>query len=223
MPPYRAWRESSPVRDLLTVLPLAVVMVAGPQIISAVFLATNPRWVRCSLAYVAGAAISITAVCTIAYLAARLIRNVVGTGGHHGPVHNWFNVAVLLLLLYAMVYVFLRRKRPDPPAWMGKLEQATVKFSFLLGFLLLGLFPSDLATSLTVGLKLSSDGKPWWHMLPFIGLTLLLLALPALCVLALGERGRRVLPRVRDWMNNNSWIISELVIVLFIVLTAQKL
>ncbi|WP_197681524.1 hypothetical protein [Actinopolymorpha singaporensis] len=50
-----------------------------------------------------------------------------------------------------------------------------------------------------------------------------LVLLPALCVLALGERGRHLLPRVRDWMNNNSWIISEAVIVLFIVLTAQNL
>ncbi|MET9021024.1 GAP family protein [Actinopolymorpha sp. NPDC004070] len=210
------------MRDLLTVLPLAVVMVAGPQIISAVFLATNPRWVSCSLAYVAGAALSILAVCTIAYLAASFVRDLVSVSAP-GSSRRWFYVAIFLLLLYAMVYVFLHRGRPDPPAWMGKLQEANVKFAFGLGFLLLGFFPSDLATSLTVGLKLATDTRPWWHMLPFIGLTLLLLALPALCVLALGERGRHLLPRVRDWMNNNSWIISEAVIVLFIVLTVQNL
>ncbi|MFD2080556.1 Sap, sulfolipid-1-addressing protein [Actinopolymorpha cephalotaxi] len=210
------------MRDLLTILPLAIVMVAGPQIISAVFLATNPRWGRCSLAYVFGAALSITAVCTVAYLAASVVRKLVGASAPESS-RRWFYVVIFLLLLYAMVYVFLHRKRPDPPAWMGKLQEANVKFAFVLGFLLLGFFPSDLVTSLTVGLKLATDARPWWHMLPFIGLSLLLLGLPALCVLALGERGRRALPRLRDWMNNNSWIISEAVIVLFIVLTVQNL
>lgn len=89
--------------------------------------------------------------------------------------------------------------------------------------MLLGLFPSDLVTSLTVGLRLSTEGRPWWYLLPFVALTLLLLALPALTVLALGERGRAMLPSVRDWMNRNSWVISEIVLLIFVVLTVQKL
>jgi hypothetical protein len=32
-----------------------------------------------------------------------------------------------------------------------------------------------------------------------------------------------VLPKVRDWMNDNSWVVSELVIGLFIVLTLNNL
>jgi small neutral amino acid transporter SnatA (MarC family) len=53
---------------LLTVLPMAFVMIAGPQIISAVFLATSVDWARNSVAYVVGAAISITVFVTIAFL-----------------------------------------------------------------------------------------------------------------------------------------------------------
>ena len=52
----------------------------------------------------------------------------------------------------------------------------------------------------------------------FVFLTLFLLALPALMVLVLGERAKAVLPKIRDWMNNNSWIISEIVLVFFIVI-----
>ncbi|SDS96969.1 hypothetical protein SAMN04489717_4536 [Actinopolymorpha singaporensis] len=63
--------------------------MAGPQIVSAVFLATNPRWGRCSLAYVAGAALSILAVCTIAYLAASFVRDLVGVSAP-GSSRPWF-------------------------------------------------------------------------------------------------------------------------------------
>ena len=37
-------------------------------------------------------------------------------------------------------------------------------------------------------------------------------------VLVLGERAKTVLPKIVDWMNNNSWIISEIVLVFFIVI-----
>jgi hypothetical protein len=32
----------------------------------------------------------------------------------------------------------------------------------------------------------------------------------------MGERAERVLPKVRDWMNENSWIVNELVLLLFV-------
>jgi hypothetical protein len=101
---------------------------------------------------------------------------------------------------------------------MGKLQTATPKFAFTLGFLLLGFFPSDIVTSISVGARLGNHGDPWWHALPFVALTLLLLASPALGVLFLGKRAQVLLPKIRNWMNANSWIVSEVVIVFFIAI-----
>ena len=106
---------------------------------------------------------------------------------------------------------------------MGKLESATPKKSFRLGFLLLGLFPGDIITSTVVGSHLARNGDPWWYCLPFVLLTLLFEAVPALMVLFLGKRADVVLPKVRDWMTNNSWIISEVVIGLFIAIEINSL
>jgi hypothetical protein len=64
----------------------------------------------------------------------------------------------------------------------------TPKLSFGLGFLLLGVFPTDILTSWAVGTYLSNHGDPWWHLLPFLLLTVLLLALPAILILLLGQR-----------------------------------
>jgi small neutral amino acid transporter SnatA (MarC family) len=45
---------------LVQIIPMAFVMIAGPQILSAIFLATSENWRRNSAAYIAGAALSIT-------------------------------------------------------------------------------------------------------------------------------------------------------------------
>ena len=106
---------------------------------------------------------------------------------------------------------------------MGKLEAAQPKDSFNLGFLLLGVFPTDILTSFAVGGSVSSHKEPWWHVLIFVLLTLFLLALPSLLIAVFGKRAEAFMPKVRDWMNNNSWVVSELVIALFVALTISSL
>ena len=195
---------------------MAFVMIAGPQILSAIFLATSESWRRNSAAYVAGAALSITLIVTIAFF--------VGSGASDaGASHDTLDIVVLVLLVAAALDKFIRRKQSEPPKWMGKLETAHARFSFRLGFLLLGVFPTDILTSWAVGTYLSNHGDPWWHLLPFVLLTLLLLALPALLLLVFGQRAQEFLPKARDWMNTNSWVVSEIVIALFIVITANSL
>lgn len=197
--------------DLAKVLPLAFVMIAGPQIISAFFFATSEAWKRESAVYVLGAAFSITAVVTAAYLLANRAKS----GGTSSGGVDW---GIVVLLVFAMAYVFRSRKNTEPPKWMGKLQTAAPKVAFTLGFLLLGFFPSDVVTSISVGARLGSHGDPWWQAVPFIVLTLLLLAAPALGVLFLGRRAQTLLPKIRNWMNTNSWVVSEIVIVFFIAI-----
>jgi hypothetical protein len=202
--------------DIARILPLAFVMIAGPQILSAIFLATSENWRRNSAAYIAGAALSITAIVTIAYF--------VSSGASDaGASNNTLDIVVLVLLVAAAVHTFLARKTAKPPKWMGKLQAASPKLSFKLGFLLLGVFPTDILTSWAVGTYLASHGDPWWHYLPFVLLTLFFLGLPAILLLTFGQRAQDFLPKVRDWMNTNSWIVSEIVIALFIVITANSL
>ncbi len=201
---------------LAKIIPLAFVMIAGPQILSAIFLATSESWRRDSAAYVLGAAISVTTVVTLAF--------VLGTGAsEQGASGNTLDIIFMVLLLAAGVHTFRKRKTSKPPKWMGKLETAQPKLAFRLGFLLLGVFPTDILTSFAVGGFLARHGDPWWHALPFVAVTLLLIAAPALMLVLLGQRGQRLLPKIRDWMNDNSWIVSEIVIGLFVVITANSL
>jgi Sap, sulfolipid-1-addressing protein len=202
--------------SFLQILPLSFVMIAGPQILSSIFLATSENWKLNSVAYVLGAALSITIFVTAAFL--------LGSGARdEGASNDALYVVVLVLLLAAMLRTYLKREESEPPKWMGKLQTANPRFSFRLGFLLLGVFPTDILTSVAVGSYLAAHDDSWTHALPFIGLTLLLLSLPALALLVLGERGERFLPKARDWMNTHSWIVNEIVLALFVALTIDNL
>lgn len=207
---------------LAAVLPLAFVMIAGPQIISSFFLATSSEPVKNSISYLAGAALSITTVVTVAYLIAEGSSGNRGgdSGGTAETVIDWI---ILALVLFLIAHTFLTRKTSQPPSWMGKLQEARPKFAFLLGLALLGVFPTDIASSIAVGLHVARHGEAWWQCLPFVALTLLLLGLPLLGVLVLGHRADVVLPRIRDWMNSHAWVVSEVVLVFFAVVTVNSL
>jgi hypothetical protein len=201
---------------LARLLPLSFVMIAGPQILSAIFLATTESWQKNSAAFIAGAGLAITTFTTIGF--------VLSTGARdEGASNTTLDVIILVLLLAAALHTFLARKQSEPPKWMGKLESIHPKGAFILGFLLLGVFPTDILTSIAVGGFASTHGEAWWHLFAFVLLTLLLIALPALLVLLLGEKAKELLPKVRDWMNENSWVVSEIVLALFIAITASSL
>jgi uncharacterized membrane protein len=204
--------------SFLQILPLAFVMVAGPQIITAFFLATGERFAANSAAYISGAAISVMGLVTAAFFVAHAAKN----AGKH-TANTTLDWIVLVLLLVLIVLAFTTRKRSEPPKWMSKLEHERPKPAFVLGLSLFATFPGDILTAISVGLFVGRHHESWWHCLPFIALTLLLLALPAIGVVLLGHRAKVVLPQIRDWMNQHSWIVSEVVLVIFVVIIINSL
>jgi threonine/homoserine/homoserine lactone efflux protein len=208
--------------SFLSVLPLAIVMVAGPQLISAIMLATGRAARRNSLAFLAGAALAVTVGTMVAYGVFRLVEIAARptSKGTVGTVIDWL---VITLLLFLIVRTYLRRRDTKPPRWMGKLQTANTAWSFRLGLLLFLVMPTDILTMTTVGASLARRGDPWWQALPFVVLTLLLVGLPLLDLVLLGKRAEVLLPRVRDWMTTHSWVINEAVLVFFLALTVKGL
>jgi len=203
-----------------TILPMAFVMIAGPQIISSFFFATSENWAKTSAAYIGGAALSITSFVTIAYFVGKGTKSAASTAHTGNLILDW---VVLALLVVLIVRVFLTRHTSHPPKWMGRLETASLKLALVLGLLLLGIFPTDILTSVAAGLHVARHGDSWWQLLPFVALTLLLLATPAIMVVLLGRRAHVILPKIRDWMNNHSWVVSEIVLVFFAAITINSL
>jgi threonine/homoserine/homoserine lactone efflux protein len=127
-------------------------------------------------------------------------------------------LALVALLIVAAVKNYLGRETVEPPKWLGKLQNAEPKKAFRTGLLLILLMPSDIVIMLTVGMNLEHNNSSWVDALPFIGATLLVAALPLLTYILFRRRARTAMPRVRDWMNTNSWLVNIIVCGIFIVL-----
>jgi threonine/homoserine/homoserine lactone efflux protein len=193
---------------------MAVVMSAGPQIVTATFLATSHHPRRNSLAFLAGVALATTIGVTVFYLFG-------GTGGEEaGGGKDWLDWVIIGLLVVLAVRVFLKRnEEKEPPKWMGRLEHAEPRFAARMGLLLYLVMPTDVLTMAAVGAYLARQGEPLWHGVGFLIATLLIAGIPLIVLLLLGRRAERLLPSTRRWMTENSWIVNEAVILFFLAVT----
>jgi len=199
----------------MTILPMAIAMVAGPQIVSAVVLATSRQARGNSIAFIAGVAGAVLLGVAVAFGLAHLLGATVDSAGGSDS-NDWLKYLFSALLAYLAIRTFLKRKTAQPPKWMTSLQEANPRRALKFGFLLFSLMPSDIMVMLSVGGYLAQNDLGYVDALPFVAATVLLVALPFIAYLLLGDKAEEALPRVRDWMNRNSWAITIAVCVYFI-------
>lgn len=198
------------------ILPLAITMMAGPQILSAIIFITGERPRSTSLAFISAVPIAMSLMILIFIGLAGLFDLTDGSEPSSGA--TTVQIVLVGLLILASVRTYLRRETVEPPKWLGALQEATPAKAFLVGFALLSIFPSDFVVLLTTGINLESNGNSFTEALPFIGLTTLIAALPFLSYMLFRRRAEVAMPKVRDWMNGNSWVVNIAVYAIFIVL-----
>ncbi len=186
-------------------------------------LATGSSARRDSLFFMLGAAAATTLGVTLAYRLTGLLKTSSLPWSASPRLERAVDVAIVVLLLVLAVKVFRDRKSSGPPKWMTRLETATPLFASKIGFLLFALFPGDLISMATVGAYLAHHDAAWWQCLVFVGFTVLLVGLPLLFLLLLGNRAKELLPKARNWMAANSWIVSEVLIGFFLLMTVKSL
>jgi hypothetical protein len=204
----------------LAVLPLAITMNAGPQIMSAIIFVTAPKALRLSAYFLVGVIIAVTVGVTVTYTLATVLGNSVSLGdpSDSGSIGNIIQYLLVGLLVILSIRSYLGRQTSEPPRWLGALQNAGPRTAFTTGLLLLSVFPSDFVILLTVGMNLAQQNAGLVAALPFIGATILIAALPVLSYLLFRHRAQRAMPKVRDWMNTNSWLVNIIVYVIFILL-----
>src|SRR5918996_720411 len=190
----------------LEVLPLAVTMLVGPGIMAAVILITTEEPVRVSLAYVLGFTISTAAGVAVAAGIASLSGIDLGSSDDAGSTGTIIQLVLVALLVVASLVTFLRRATSEPPKWLGSLMEATPSKALKMGLLIVVIMPSDVVIMLTVGTNLEQTGST------------LVAALPLLAYLVFRHPAQRAMPKVRDWMNANSWAVNVITYCVFIVL-----
>jgi threonine/homoserine/homoserine lactone efflux protein len=200
----------------IQILPLAITMMAGPQIMAAIIFVTAPKALRISLPFLAGVAIATTLGLIITTTVASLLS--LGDPSDSGSTGHIIQYVLVGLLVALAVKNYLGRETAEPPGWLGALQQADARRAFITGLLVILLMPSDIIIMLTVGTNLAQNNAGLVAALPFIAATVLVAALPLLFFLLFHRRAQQLMPKVRDWMNNNSWLVNIIVCGVFIAL-----
>jgi hypothetical protein len=204
----------------LQILPLAITMMAGPQIMSALIFVTASKPLKLSAAFLAGVTIGPTVGVAITFTLATLLGNSVSLGdsSDNGSLGNIIQYLLVGLLVFLAIKNYVGRETIEPPRWLGALQNATPKTAFTTGLLLLSVFPSDFVILVTVGVNLAQNNASLLAALPFIALTIFIAALPVLFYLLFHRRAQQLMPKVREWMNTYSWLVNIIVYVIFILL-----
>jgi Sap, sulfolipid-1-addressing protein len=204
----------------LAVIPLAITMNAGPQIMSAIIFVTANKPLKLSAYFLGGVVIAVTAGVTLTYTLANLLGNSVSLGdsSDSGSLGNIIQYLLVGLLIFLSIKSYVRRETSEPPRWLGALQNARPRTAFTTGLLLLSVFPSDFVILVTVGVNLAQNNASLLAAVPFMAATIFIAALPVLSYLLFRHRAKRAMPKVRDWMNKNSWLVNIIVYVIFIVL-----
>jgi hypothetical protein len=204
----------------LKILPLAITMMAGPQIMSAFVLVTTEQPVRVSLAFLFGVAAATTIGVTVARGVAAALDGAVSLGepSDAGSAGTVIQVVLVGLLVALAVKNYVGRESVEAPKWLGNLLTASPGRALATGLLLILLMPSDILVQLTVGTNLQQNEAPLVDALPFVAATVLVAALPLLGYLAFRRRAQRAMPLVRDWMTSHSWLVNIVVCGIFALL-----
>ena len=204
----------------LAVIPLAITMNAGPQIMSALIFVTANKPLKLSAYFLGGVVIAVTVGVTVTYTLANLLGNSVSLGdsSDSGSLGNIIQYLLVGLLIFLSIKSYVGRETSEPPRWLGAMQNAKPKTAFMAGLLLLSVFPSDFVVLMTVGVNLAQNDASLLAAVPFMAATILIAALPALSYLLFRHRAKQAMPKVRDWMNKNSWLVNIIVYVIFIVL-----
>jgi hypothetical protein len=187
-------------------------MVMGPQILTSIFLVTSREPVKNSIAMLIGVVLAACISLAIWFGIVKAVGIDPKEGG--GPTTADWIVAGLLAL--AAIHTFLGRGTASVPKWMTALQEAEPKRAFTLAFLLILLMPTDIVAVISTANWLHDNDKDLLHGWPLIAATTLLMALPVLAYLLLGHRARDAMPRIRDWLTTNAWLVNIVVIVYFI-------
>jgi Sap, sulfolipid-1-addressing protein len=196
----------------LQILPLALIMVMGPQILTSIFLVTSKEPVKNSIAMLIGVVLAASLSLLIWFGIVKAIGIDPKEGG--GPTTaDWIVAGVLALLA---IHTFRGRGTASVPKWMSALQQAEPRRALTLGFLLILLMPTDIVAVISTANWLHDNDKDLLDGWPLVAATTLLMALPILAYLLLGHRARDAMPGIRNWLTTNAWLVNLIVIVYFI-------
>jgi threonine/homoserine/homoserine lactone efflux protein len=210
------------------VLSLGVGVAISPvPIIAVVLMLSTPRARSNGPAFLLGWLVGLAVVGTIILLASSGAE-----ASEKGSPATWVSVAKLVLgglLLLIALRTWHGRPRGDGkeaslPSWMKSIDAFTAAKSFGMGALLSGVNPKNLLLTVSAGAAIAqtgvSAGKQAVALAVFIVIGTLGTGVPVAIYFTLGERAKKLLDGLKDWMGAHN---AAIMTVLCVLLAAKQL
>lgn len=127
-----------------------------------------------------------------------------------------------LLLFFAAMRWRRRPRKGDPqatPKWMASLDQITAGRSFLLGALISGVGPKNLALNIAMSVSLATGGFATADVVGavviFVVISSVTVVGPIIVYLAMGQRAEHGLGQMRDYMSSHNNTIMMVLLLVF--------
>lgn len=205
--------------EQLNILPLAITMMAGPQILTAAILIIGSKPVKNSLAFIAGVATAASIGVLITYSLAGILPDDFLHSDSISGVKS-LQIIILVILVTLSVKTYLNRDNIKPPKWLNNLRNSSPGRVFKLALMLIFLMPTDVAAMFAVGLYLKSNDLSYFNLVPFVMLTAFIAALPLLIYLLFKKKFSDT-DAIEKWINNHAWMINAFIYILFAYLIAS--
>ena len=172
------------------ILPLALAVMLGPQILVGMLLITRKDPIKSSLVYIV-AVISTLIFTTYLYysISTNIGLHEISIGGR--PLLKYSLIAIFIFLIIRSI--INRTKITEPPKWMQGISTNSLGKIFLINVCLIAFMPTDIAIAFTVGNLLNSESGSFLEALPFFGAVLLISILPLTIYFVLGTGGPKYL------------------------------
>jgi hypothetical protein len=198
-----------------SIIPLAITVMLGPQILVAILLITRKDPVKSSLAYIF-AIVTTTVLTTLMYYFIITLTGLHKASGSDGPILKYILAAILFLLI-VRTYIH-RKKMTKTPKWITDLAKATTGKIILIGFLLILIMPGDIVSTLTVAGLIKSNNASFLFALPFFAAVALIVSLPLVIYLIAGKKGQLFIDKADKWIDTHGYLLNIIVFSVFIVL-----
>lgn len=211
------------------ILPLAIGVALSPIPIIAVILMLFSKQARStSLGFLIGWFLGIAVVTTaIVFLADPAQK---ATGGEASPLSAVVRIALGLLLLFLAYRNWQKRPAPeeevDMPKWMSSIDTMTGGKALVLGALLSGVNPKNLAMTLGAGVAIAADelaaAQTTVALIVFIVIACISVAAPVIVYLVMGEKAQPMLNGWKAWLTHNNSTVMMLLCLVFGVVMISK-
>ena len=201
--------------DDIAILPLALTVMLGPQILVGMLLITRPDAIKSSLIYISALLLTLIATTSIYYFLVQSIdfQNF-SVGGR--PALKYILIALFIFLIIKSFVT--RNKITEPPKWMTGLATSSYKKIALIALFLIAFMPTDIVIAFSVGNILNQNGSTLFGATPFFAAVLFIASIPLLLYFSLGAKASEKLAKVNSWLNTHGYVINIVVLLFFIYL-----